>query len=59
MLTSGFTNAPTSKFLVFAVIAASIAVSILDIKYLFYIHVVPHLWRYKQAWRLAIWQVRI
>jgi len=57
MLTSGFTNAPISEFLVLFVIAASIIVSITDSKYLFYIQVVPHLWRYKQAWRLLVWQV--
>ncbi|KAI9880551.1 MAG: hypothetical protein M1830_002250 [Pleopsidium flavum] len=56
MLTSGFTNAPISRFLVLFVIAGSIIVSITDSKYLFYIQVVPHLWRYKQAWRLLVWQ---
>lgn len=57
MLTSGFTGAPASKFLVFFIVVSSIIASITDIKYLFYIQVVPHLWRYKQVWRLLIWQV--
>ena len=57
MLSSGFTNAPISKLLLFGTIASSIIVSITDSKYLFYIQVVPHLWQYKQAWRLLIWQV--
>jgi hypothetical protein len=57
MLSSGFTNAPVAKWFLFGIIAVSIAVSITDSKYLFYIQVVPHLWRYKQAWRLLIWQV--
>jgi len=56
MLSSGFTNAPISKLLLFGTIASSIIVSITDSKYLFYIQVVPHLWQYKQAWRLLIWQ---
>lgn len=57
MLASGFTAAPVSQFLFFGVITSSILVSITDVKYLFYIQVVPHLWQYKQAWRLLIWQV--
>ena len=57
MIASGFTAAPVSQFLFFGVIALSILVSITDTKYLFYIQVIPHLWQYKQAWRLLIWQV--
>ncbi|KAF6237776.1 hypothetical protein HO173_003977 [Letharia columbiana] len=56
MLASGFTAAPVSQCLFFGVIASSILVSITDTKYLFYIQVVPHLWQYKQAWRLLVWQ---
>ena len=59
MIASGFTAAPVSQFLFFGVIASSIFVSITDSKYLFYIQVVPHLWQYKQAWRLLIWQVSL
>ena len=59
MIASGFTAAPVSQFLFFGVIASSIVVSITDTKYLFYIQVIPHLWQYKQAWRLLIWQVNI
>lgn len=57
MIASGFTAAPVSQCLFFGVIASSILVSITDTKYLFYIQVVPHLWQYRQAWRLLIWQV--
>lgn len=57
MIASGFTAAIVSQCLFFGVIASSILVSITDTKYLFYIQVVPHLWQYKQAWRLLIWQV--
>ncbi|MCJ1367852.1 hypothetical protein MMC16_006988 [Acarospora aff. strigata] len=56
MLTSGFTGAPITKILLFSIVTSSIAVSIADVKYLFYIDVVPHLWRYKQGWRLLVWQ---
>ena len=59
MIASGFTAAPVSQFLFFGVIASSIVVSITDTKYLFYIQVIPHLWQYKQAWRLLIWQVNL
>ena len=59
MIASGFTAAPVSQFLFFGVIASSILVSITDTKYLFYIQVIPHLWQYKQAWRLLIWQVNL
>ena len=59
MIASGFTAAPVSQLLFFGVIAFSILVSITDTKYLFYIQVVPHIWQYKQAWRLLIWQVNL
>ena len=57
MLASGFTSAGVSQSLFFGIIASSIVVSITDTKYLFYIQVVPHLWKYKQLWRLLTWQV--
>lgn len=57
MLASGFTSAGVSQSLFFGIIASSIVVSITDTKYLFYIQVVPHLWRYKQLWRLLTWQL--
>lgn len=56
MLTSGFTNAPVSRFLVFYVVATSLLASITDSKYLIHIHVVPHIWVYRQFWRLLTWQ---
>ena len=57
MLSSGFTNAPISRAVLFGVIATSVLASVTDSKYLFWIEVVPHLWPYKQAWRLLAWQV--
>lgn len=56
MLASGFTGTPVSRVLFFGIIACSLLASITDTKYLFYINVVPHLWRYKQFWRLLAWQ---
>ncbi|KAK3168642.1 hypothetical protein OEA41_005090 [Lepraria neglecta] len=56
MLASGFTSARVTQSLFFGIIASSILVSITDTKYLFYIQVVPHLWGYKQLWRLLTWQ---
>ncbi len=58
MIASGFSAAPVSKFLFFSLITSSILVSITDTKHLFYIQVLPHLYRYKQLWRLLIWQVK-
>lgn len=56
MLASGFTAAPVSKCLFFSIVITSILVSVMDIKYLFHIQLVPHIWRFKQFWRLLIWQ---
>ncbi|KAL8936726.1 MAG: hypothetical protein Q9211_004045 [Gyalolechia sp. 1 TL-2023] len=56
MLASGFTAAPVSKYLFFGIIVSSIVVSVTDTKYLFHIQLVPHLWHYKQYWRLLVWQ---
>ncbi|KAI9761467.1 MAG: hypothetical protein M4579_000977 [Chaenotheca gracillima] len=57
MLSSGFTNTPASRIFLLFVVLSSILASITDSKYLFYIQVVPHLWRYKQAWRIFVWQI--
>ncbi|KAL8838284.1 MAG: hypothetical protein Q9205_004939 [Flavoplaca limonia] len=56
MLASGFAAATVSKWLFFGTIISSFLVSITDIKHLFHIQLVPHIWRYKQFWRLLIWQ---
>ncbi|KAK2755970.1 hypothetical protein FQN54_005767 [Arachnomyces sp. PD_36] len=56
MLSSGFTDAPVTKYAIVSLVVSSIAVSLGDVKYLFYIQVVPHLWRYAQVWRLVVWQ---
>ncbi|PLB55094.1 hypothetical protein P170DRAFT_505716 [Aspergillus steynii IBT 23096] len=57
MLTSGLTNAPITKLLLIYTIAASVLLSILDLKHLSSIHVSPHLRPYGQYWRILIWQV--
>lgn len=57
MHTSGLTNTPLTKTLLVYTIAASIALSILDIKHLAAIQVSPHFWPYGQFWRALFWQV--
>lgn len=54
--TSGFAHTPISRFLILCSVASSIAVSILDIKYLVPIKITPHLWPYLQFYRFASFQ---
>ncbi|KAL8946560.1 MAG: hypothetical protein Q9222_007059 [Ikaeria aurantiellina] len=56
MLASGFTAAPISKSFCFGLTISSILASVTDTKYLFHIQLVPHIWRFKQFWRLLVWQ---
>lgn len=58
MITSGFTNAPVSQFLVFGVVIGAIVASLTDTRYYIHIQVVPHIWKYGQFWRFLTWQVR-
>lgn len=55
MLASGFTNAPISRFLVIAVIASSLLVSVTDTKHFFWIAIRPHICDYRQLWRFLTW----
>jgi hypothetical protein len=57
MLSTGFTDAPVSRSLVYGIVATSILVSITDAKHYFYIQVDPHLWQYHQIWRVFIYQL--
>ncbi|KKK23022.1 hypothetical protein ARAM_005651 [Aspergillus rambellii] len=57
MQTSGLSNAPITKFLLVYTIAASVVLSILDLKHVPGILVSPHLSTYGQYWRCLIWQV--
>ncbi|KAI7548954.1 hypothetical protein KC316_g14456, partial [Hortaea werneckii] len=57
MITSGFTNAPVTKLLVFGIILTSFLATLTDTKYFFWIEVWPHLLDYAQFWRLLTWQV--
>ncbi|GAP85688.1 putative uba domain-containing protein ucp14 [Rosellinia necatrix] len=52
-----FTNAPVTRSLVYGLVGASIAASLLDIKHYFYILVDLHLWRFHQTWRALIYQL--
>lgn len=56
MLSSGFTDAPVTRSLVFGLIASSILVSVLDIKHYFWIQVDPQFWSYGQWWRALVYQ---
>lgn len=58
MITSGFTNAPVSQFLVFGVVIGALVASLTDTRYYIHIQVVPHIWKYGQFWRFLTWQVR-
>ena len=55
--TSGFTHTPTTRALILATVAASIIVSVIDIKHLLPIKPTPHLWPYLQFSRLLTFQV--
>ncbi|KAL2841620.1 hypothetical protein BJX68DRAFT_245236 [Aspergillus pseudodeflectus] len=57
MQTSGLTNTPITRFLLIYTIAASIALSIFDVKHVPAIYVSPHFFPYGQFWRALIWQV--
>lgn len=57
MRSSGFADAPVTRSLVLGIIAASILVSVTDIKYYFWIHVEPHIWTYGQLWRALAYQL--
>ncbi|KAL1305555.1 hypothetical protein AAFC00_007162 [Neodothiora populina] len=57
MMSSGFTNASASKYLVVAVVASSILASVTDTKHLFWFAIRPHLIDYRQFWRFLTWQL--
>ncbi|KAF2247965.1 hypothetical protein BU26DRAFT_324601 [Trematosphaeria pertusa] len=57
MMTSGFTNAPVSQFLVFGTVVGALVASLTDTRYYIHILVVPHVWGYGQFWRFFTWQV--
>lgn len=56
MLSSGFTNASASKFLVVSVVASSLLASVTDSKHLFWLAIRPHIIDYRQFWRFLTWQ---
>ncbi|KAH9864148.1 hypothetical protein J1614_010082 [Plenodomus biglobosus] len=57
MISSGFTNAPVSQFLVFSVVIGALLATVTDTRYYLHIHVVPHIWSYGQFWRFLTWQI--
>lgn len=57
MISSGFTNAPVSQFLVFSTVIGALLATITDTRYYLHIQVIPHIWQYGQFWRFMTWQV--
>jgi hypothetical protein len=57
MISSGFTNAPVTQFLVFGTVISALLATITDSRYYLHIQVVPHIWQYGQFWRCVVWTV--
>ena len=57
MISSGFTNAPVTQFLVFGTVIGALLAAITDSRFYLHIQVVPHLWQYGQFWRCGVWTV--
>ncbi|KAF9700645.1 hypothetical protein EKO04_001417 [Ascochyta lentis] len=55
MISSGFTNAPVSQFIVFSTVIGSLVATTTDTRYYLPIAVVPHIWGYGQLWRFLTW----
>ncbi|KAF2628692.1 hypothetical protein BU25DRAFT_430527 [Macroventuria anomochaeta] len=55
MISSGFTNAPVSQFLVFGTVIGALVATITDTRYYLPVAVVPHIWGYGQLWRFVTW----
>lgn len=52
-----FTNTPVTRLGVVGLVAGSILASVLDVKHYFYILIYTHIWRYRQFWRLLVYQL--
>jgi hypothetical protein len=57
MISTGFADVPVTRSLVYTIILTSILVSVTDSKHLFYIQLDPHLLRYRQLWRMCVYQL--
>ncbi|KAF2130266.1 hypothetical protein P153DRAFT_269647, partial [Dothidotthia symphoricarpi CBS 119687] len=57
MISSGFTNAPVSQFLVFSTVVGALIATLTDTRYYLHLQVVPHLFKYGQLWRVLTWQL--
>jgi hypothetical protein len=55
MISSGFTNAPVSQFIVLSTVIGALVATITDTRYYLPVAVVPHIWRYGQFWRFLTW----
>ncbi|KAK4238452.1 hypothetical protein C8A03DRAFT_43816 [Achaetomium macrosporum] len=52
-----FASTPVTRTLVLGLVGSSIAASLFDIKHYFYISVGTHILKYRQTWRVLIWQL--
>lgn len=57
VLTSGFSNTPTTRLLILLYTTSSILTTLLSLKHLLPIHPTPHLWPYLQLSRLLTYQL--
>ncbi|KAJ4359073.1 hypothetical protein N0V95_002467, partial [Ascochyta clinopodiicola] len=55
MISSGFTNAPVSQFIVFSTVIGALVATTTDTRHYLPIAVVPHIWGYGQLWRFLTW----
>ncbi|OAL52343.1 hypothetical protein IQ07DRAFT_562795 [Pyrenochaeta sp. DS3sAY3a] len=55
MISSGFTNAPVSRFLVFSTVITALLATLTDTRYYVHLQVQPHIWGYGQFWRFGVW----
>ncbi|ORY83187.1 hypothetical protein BCR37DRAFT_298217 [Protomyces lactucae-debilis] len=53
---SGLRNTPFTKLVLGGILVNSTVASILDVKHLFHIQLVPHILGQSQFWRIAVWQ---
>lgn len=56
-MTQGLRHAPITKFLLGGIIINSTVASIVNVKHLFHIQIVPHVSTHLQFWRLMVWQL--
>ncbi len=53
----GFVNTPVSKYLFVWSTGLPVIISLVGVKYLFELNLIPQIWEWHQWWRLIIWQL--